>query len=70
MKKEACTRSKQELIEAIQKEWQKITIETCHRLILSIPNRVKAVIKAKGGHTKYYFFRDNIFHIITLYFIF
>ena len=52
-KRKPVPRSKQELIAAIQEEWQKITIETCHHLILSMPNRVKAVIKAKGGHTKY-----------------
>ena len=52
-KRKPVPRSKQELIEAIQEEWRKITIETCQRLILSMSNRVKAVIKAKGGHTKY-----------------
>ena len=52
-KRKPVPRSKQELIEVIQDEWRKITIETCQRLILSMPNRVKAVIKAKGGHTKY-----------------
>jgi hypothetical protein len=52
-KRKPLPKSKQELIEVIQEEWRKITIETCHRLILSMPNRVKTVIKAKGGHTKY-----------------
>ncbi|CAB4482678.1 unnamed protein product [Rhizophagus irregularis] len=52
-KRKPVPRSKQELIEVIQDEWRKITIETCQRLILSMPNGVKAVIKAKGGHTKY-----------------
>ena len=44
---------KQELIEVVQDKWRKIIIETYHRLILSMLNWVKAVIKAKGGHTKY-----------------
>jgi hypothetical protein len=52
-KRKPLPKSKQELIKVIQEEWQKITIKTCHRLILSMPNRVKTVIKAKGGHTKY-----------------
>jgi transposase len=52
-KRKPVPRSKQELIEVVQDEWRKITIETCHHLILSMPNRIKAVIKAKGGHTKY-----------------
>ncbi|CAJ0828617.1 12928_t:CDS:2 [Entrophospora sp. SA101] len=34
-------------------EWGKISIETLDCLILSLPDRAKAVIKAKGGHTKY-----------------
>ena len=52
-KRKPVPRSKQELIEVVQDEWRKITIETCHHLILSMPNQIKAVIKAKGGHTKY-----------------
>ncbi|CAJ0627477.1 1329_t:CDS:2, partial [Entrophospora sp. SA101] len=39
-----------ELINIIQEEWGKISIETLHCLILSLPDHVKAVIKAKGGH--------------------
>ncbi|GBC35691.2 helix-turn-helix domain-containing protein [Rhizophagus irregularis DAOM 181602=DAOM 197198] len=42
-----------ELINVIQEEWRKISIETVHGLISSLSNRVNAVIKAKGGHTKY-----------------
>ena len=52
-KRKPLPKSKQELIGAVKEEWRKITIEKCHSLILSMPNRVKAVIKAKGGHTKY-----------------
>jgi transposase len=52
-RKKPLPKSKQELINAVQEEWRKISIETIHSLILSLPNRVKAVIKAKGGHTKY-----------------
>ena len=39
----------------VAEEWDKITPETCQRPIESIPRRVQAVIKAKGGHTKYSF---------------
>jgi transposase len=52
-KRRPLPKSKQELISAVQEEWGKITIETIHDLILSLPRRIKAVIKAKGGHTKY-----------------
>ncbi|CAJ0758085.1 4351_t:CDS:2, partial [Entrophospora sp. SA101] len=48
-KRKPLPKSKQELINVIQEEWGKINIETLHRLILSLPDRVKAVIKAKGN---------------------
>ncbi|CAB4392281.1 unnamed protein product [Rhizophagus irregularis] len=52
-KRRPLPKSKQELISAVQEEWEKITIETIHDLILSLPRHIKAVIKAKGRHTKY-----------------
>jgi len=42
-----------ELWERVQMEWEKIPKETCISLIESMPRRVQAVIKAKGGNTKY-----------------
>ena len=42
-----------ELWERVVEEWNKIPPETCQKLIESMPRRVQAVIKAKGGHTKY-----------------
>lgn len=42
-----------ELWERVAKEWNEIPPEVCQRLIESMPRRVAAVIKAKGGHTKY-----------------
>ena len=42
-----------ELWERVKKEWNKIESEVCQRLIESMPRRVAAVIKAKGGYTKY-----------------
>jgi transposase len=33
--------------------WNDIEPEVCQRLIESMPRRLEAVIKAKGGHTKY-----------------
>ena len=43
----------QELWERVAEEWDQITPETCQRLIGIILRRFQAVIKAKGGHTKY-----------------
>ena len=36
----------------VQEEWRKNSMETLHHLILSLPNHVKAIIKAKE-HIKY-----------------
>ena len=39
--------------EKVEVEWSKIEPEECQKLIESMPRRLDAVIKAKGGHTKY-----------------
>ena len=45
--------SMQELWERVQVEWEALKVEDCRKLIRSMPDRVRAVIKAKGGYTKY-----------------
>jgi hypothetical protein len=52
-KRKPLPKSKQELINVVQEEWRKISLEMVHHLILSLPMHIKAVIKAKGEHTKY-----------------
>jgi transposase len=42
-----------ELWERAEEEWNKIPKEVCQGLIESMPRRMEAVIKAKGGNTKY-----------------
>jgi len=42
-----------ELWEHIEREWEQIDAATCQNLIESMPRRVEAVIKAKGGYTTY-----------------
>jgi transposase len=42
-----------ELWERVQVEWEGISVEECQKLIESMPRRVQAVIRAKGGYTKY-----------------
>ena len=42
-----------ELWERVEEEWNKIPASVCQGLIESMPRRVEAVLKAKGGHTKY-----------------
>ena len=43
----------QELWSRVEVEWNKIGPEVCQNLIESMPRHVSAVIKAKGGYTKY-----------------
>jgi len=42
-----------ELWDRVQTEWEAIPVEKVQGLIESMPRRVEAVIKAKGGYTKY-----------------
>jgi transposase len=37
----------------VESEWNKIPVQVCTELIESMPRRVDAVLKARGGHTKY-----------------
>ena len=34
-------------------EWERISVKECQKLIESMPRRIKAVLKAKEGNTKY-----------------
>ena len=45
--------TKEELWEALQEELDVVNKDLCQKLIASMPERVQAVIKAKGGYTKY-----------------
>ena len=42
-----------ELWNRLVEEWNEIPLEVCQNLIESMPRRIQAVIRAKGGHTKY-----------------
>ena len=46
--------TKKELESKLHEEWQKIDPTTCNNLVNYMQKRIKAVIKAKGGHTKYW----------------
>lgn len=45
--------STEELKQAIQEAWDSLTIDDINGLVRSMPDRVKAVLAAKGGHTSY-----------------
>ena len=42
-----------ELWNRVSEKWNAIPPEVCQNLIESMPRRIEAVLKAKGGHTKY-----------------
>ena len=42
-----------ELWERVAEVWNGIPSEVCQNVIESVPRELEAVIKAKGGHTKY-----------------
>ena len=42
-----------ELWERVQVEWDDIPTKVCQNLIESMPRHVEAVLKARGGYTKY-----------------
>lgn len=46
-------KSMAELWERVQEQWDKIPVSVCTNLIESMPKRIAAVLKAKGGYTKY-----------------
>jgi hypothetical protein len=43
----------EELWRRVEVEWEKIPKEECLNLINSMPRKVAALLKAKGGYTKY-----------------
>lgn len=45
--------TKEALKQKIRDEWESISPDVCLKLVSSMPKRVKAVIKAKGGSIKY-----------------
>ena len=42
-----------ELWERCDKEWNSFTVETCRKYVETMPDRIKALIRAKGAHTNY-----------------
>ena len=42
-----------EIWDRAAEEWGEIELEVCQKLMESMPRRLEAVIKARGGHTKY-----------------
>ena len=52
-KRKVQPRTKEDLIKALQEEWEKLDIEMINRLCASMPRRLQAVIAANGGSTGY-----------------
>jgi transposase len=51
--RETIPKNKEELIQAIQEEWEHIGVEHFNDMIASMPDRMEACIAANGGHTKW-----------------
>ena len=49
----ALIQNKKNLWERMEREWWATNKKLCKRLVHSMPARVRAVIRAKGGYTKY-----------------
>ena len=47
-------RNNDELFQLVQQSWENISLQTCQRLIQSLPKRLANVVKNKGYPTKYY----------------
>lgn len=45
--------TKEDLKRRLREEWNNISTEDCKKLVTSLPARISAVIKARGGPTKY-----------------
>ena len=45
--------TQEELKGTIRRAWNSVTSEDCYRLVSSMPQRIQAVIAAKGAATKY-----------------
>ena len=45
--------NKSELFDIVRPEWNALPEKLLLSLVHSMPRRIRAVIKAKGGHTKY-----------------
>ena len=46
-------KSKEEIWEQFQQEWNQIDTDVCKSLVESMPKRIQAVIKAKGNPTRW-----------------
>ena len=53
MAKERSCNTTLELFEAVEAAWKAVPLSYLQNLIDSMPRRIEAVIKAKGGHTRY-----------------
>ena len=52
----------------LQDVWNNLPAEFLQKLCASVPRRIDAVLKAKGGHTKYWFDLD-VSSVHSLHFI-
>jgi hypothetical protein len=51
--RDSIPKTREELIQAIEEEWEGITAEHFNKMIAKMPAQMEACIMAKGGHTKW-----------------
>ena len=53
VQKEVLPQNKEELVNTIHRAWEEVSLELIECILASMPHRMKAVIKANGGSTKW-----------------
>ena len=53
VQKEVLPHNKEELVNTIHRAWEEVSLELIECILVSMPHRMKAVIKANGGSTKW-----------------
>jgi hypothetical protein len=53
IQKEELPQNKEELVNTIQRAWEEVSLEMIEVLLASMPHRMKVVIKANGGSTRW-----------------
>jgi hypothetical protein len=53
IQKKELPQNKEELVNTIQRAWEEVSLEMIEVLLASMPHRMKAVIKANSGNTRW-----------------
>lgn len=51
--REVIPQNLQELADALREEWDAMPVDVINKLLDSMPRRLHALVRARGGHTRY-----------------